>query len=270
MSSENCINISVIMAVYNGEATLPRTLESLSEQRFRNFELVAVNDGSKDTSEKILLDFARKHPRIPVRYHVQKNAGLGGARNTGMRHARGEILSLLDQDDVWYPPKLEKVAEAFEKNSEVSFLTHHLYRRVQGRITQELRCRFRMSDLFHELLFRENYFCGSAMSFRKGVIGAIGFFSEERGPFHLSEDYDYWLRAAGKGLQFLALRDILGEYVVHASNFSRNRRMMLRNEWNVVRKHFCERPEPRSLDSLHLIKRRSRILMRQALTFFNR
>lgn len=270
MSSEkNTPLLSIIMAVYNGAAVLPKTLESLLNQRFKNFELVVVNDESKDNSEQILRDFAEKNREISFQYHFQKNKGLGGARNTAMRHAKGEIFCLLDQDDIWYPAKLEKIAGTFEKQPDISFLTHHLYRRVQGNITEEIRCRFVMDDLFHQLLFRENYFCGSAMSFRKTVTDKIGFFSEERGALHLTEDYDYWLRAAGLELKFLVLEEILGEYVVHNSNFSKNRRMMLRNEWQVVLKHFHERLTRRPLDPLYLMKRRGTIFVRQALTFLS-
>lgn len=259
---------SVVIAVYNGEATLPATLESLTRQTFQNFEIILVNDASQDASEKIIREFAEKNPQLSIQYVVQENRGLGGARNTGMRRARGRYISLLDQDDLWYPAKLEKIAGAFHFHPEISFATHPLYRRVHGAITDELECHFMGEAPFRRLLFDDNHFCGSAMSFRKNVLDRIGFFSEDRRRFHLTEDYDYWLRAAALGLKFFVLEEVLGEYVVHAANFSKNRRMMLANEWRVVSQHYGQRPAPRLLDPLHLAKRRAKICARFAWSYF--
>lgn len=259
---------SVVIAVYNGAATLPATLECLARQTFKNFEVVLVNDASQDASEKIIREFAEKNPQLSIQYVVQENRGLGGARNTGMRQAKGLTISLLDQDDLWYPAKLEKTAQAFEDRPEISFVTHPLYRRVNEAITDELECGFMIENIFRRLLFDDNHFCGSAMSFRKNVLDRIGFFSEDRNRFHLTEDYDYWLRAAGRGLKFFVLEEVLGEYVVHASNFSKNRRMMLANEWRVVSQHYRTRPARRWLDPLFLAKRRAKICARYALSYF--
>lgn len=259
---------SVVIAVYNGEATLPATLQCLTGQTFKDFEIVLVNDASQDGSEKIIREFAEKNPQLSIQVVAQENKGLGGARNTGMRRARGRFISLLDQDDRWYPSKLEKTARVFESHADADFVTHHLYRRVESRITEELECRFMVENLFRRLLFDDNHFCGSAMSFRKGVLEQIGYFSEDRTRFHLTEDYDYWLRAAARGLKFFVLEEVLGEYVVHGGNFSKNRRMMLANEWRVVRQHYRERPARRLLDPLHLARRRAKIWARHAISYF--
>lgn len=256
-------DFSVVIAVYNGEETLPATLQCLAEQTHKNFEIVLVNDASQDQSEKVISDFCKRHPELPIQYHVQENKGLGGARNTGIRRAQGCFVSLLDQDDLWVPSKLEKVGQIFESRPEIDFVTHHSFRRVAGRITEELRCDFMTPDVFRKLLFMDNHFCGSAMSFRKLVVKKIGFFSEDRQQFHLTEDYDYWLRAAACGMKFHVLEESLGEYVVHKKNFSHNRRLMLLNERRVVMKHYRSRCERRWSDPFSLAARRAKMWARE-------
>lgn len=102
--------ISVIVPVYNVESYLRECLDSILQQSFRRFEVVAVDDGSTDGSPDILREFARKDPRLRV---IQRsNGGLGAARNIGVEHARGSLLTFVDSDDVLPPGALERLAIA--------------------------------------------------------------------------------------------------------------------------------------------------------------
>lgn len=236
-------------------------------QTCQDFEIILVNDGSTDSSEAVIRDFIKTHLQLRVYYFSQKNKGLGGARNSGMREASGSFLALIDQDDTWYPEKLEKVFAVFKERPEISFVTHRLYRRVNGDIREVVYSGALNGNLFRKLLFDTNFLCGCAMSFRRDVWEKIGCFTEDRTLFHLSEDYDYWLRASAAGLHFYLIQEVLGEYVEHAGNFSRNRQMMYRNEWNVVHAHYKKRPVRRLWDPFLLGKRRGKILARQTLAF---
>jgi len=256
---------SVIIPVYNGGLYLLETLECLCKQTYQNFEIVVVDDGSTDQSGEVVKNFVKTHPNIQLKYIYQKNKGLGCARNTAIKAASGPFLALIDQDDIWYPKKLEKVLAIFETQPDVSFVTHRLYRRVNGNIKEVVYTDSLNGDLFRKLLFDTNFLCGCAMSFRKEVLERIGHFTENREFFHLSEDYDYWLRASAAGLKFHLIEEILGEYTVHIGNFSNNRRMMFRNEWNVVWEHYKTRPVRKLRDPLLLGKRKGKILARQAL-----
>lgn len=89
--------VSVIVPVYRTEAYLPRCLDSLLAQDFRDFELIAVNDGSPDNSGAILEDYAARDER--VRVIRQENGGLSAARNSGIKAARGRYLAFVDSDD---------------------------------------------------------------------------------------------------------------------------------------------------------------------------
>ena len=87
------------MPVYNVERYVAAAIRSVLQQTYTNFELIIVDDGGKDASLEICRAF--KDPRI--RIISQANRGLAGARNTGIRHARGRFIALLDSDDIWLP-----------------------------------------------------------------------------------------------------------------------------------------------------------------------
>lgn len=93
--------ITVMLPVFNGEAYLQRCLDSICAQTFRDFELLAIDDGSKDRSGEMLERYARSDARVRVIH--QANAGISRARNTAVAHSQGEWLTFVDADD-WLEP----------------------------------------------------------------------------------------------------------------------------------------------------------------------
>lgn len=106
--------VSIIMPVYNAEEFLERAIDSVINQTFENFELICVNDGSKDRSLEILNEFAAKDSRIKV--ITQENAGISSARNTGLKHASGEYLMFIDNDDFYEPDMCECMVNAMAEH----------------------------------------------------------------------------------------------------------------------------------------------------------
>lgn len=97
--------ISVIIPIYNGEKWLPISLSSILEQTFSDFEILLINDGSVDASEKICQGFLKKDNRI--RYFYKKNGGVSSARNLGLEKAQGELIYFFDCDDILASDALE-------------------------------------------------------------------------------------------------------------------------------------------------------------------
>ena len=89
--------ISVIVPVYNVEKYLSKCLESIINQTYQNLEIICVDDGSTDSSPKILEEYAKKDTRIKI--ITRQNGGLSAARNTGLKNATGEFISFVDSDD---------------------------------------------------------------------------------------------------------------------------------------------------------------------------
>ncbi len=109
---------SVIMAVYNGAATIARAIESVLAQSYSPHELLVVDDGSTDGTAEAIGRFGSS-----VRYHHQTNAGVSAARNVGASMARGEWLAFLDADDWYYPDRLRLHAEWIAEDPALDFLT---------------------------------------------------------------------------------------------------------------------------------------------------
>ena len=101
--------LSVVVPVYNVENYLSKCLDSILKQTLEDIEIICVNDGSTDGSANILQDYKKKDPRIIVL--EQENQGLGAARNTGIRTARGEYIGFVDSDDFIEPTMYEKLYE---------------------------------------------------------------------------------------------------------------------------------------------------------------
>ena len=102
--------VSVITAVYNAQATLLETAESVMAQYYTNWELILIDDCSTDGSKKIMQELERSDSRIRCLYN-EKNMGVAETRNHGIREARGRYIAFLDSDDMWDVEKLSRQME---------------------------------------------------------------------------------------------------------------------------------------------------------------
>lgn len=187
--------VSVILPVYNGERFLSRTLDSIFAQTEKNWEIIAINDGSTDNSLTILEKYSKK---IPGRVQILSvtNGGVSKARNIGVSAARGNYIAFLDQDDVWAPQKLQRQLEMFSinKNLRVSFSNVNVID-INGSIIRENAFRFdekNRGNVFDHLLF-DNFIPISSVMLEKNLFMEIGGFDPQ---FSLAEDYDFLLKVA--------------------------------------------------------------------------
>ncbi|OKA33153.1 glycosyltransferase family 2 protein, partial [Bacillus cereus] len=97
--------ISIITPVYNSEKYIEFTIKSVLNQTYSNWEMLIVDDCSKDGTEEVINQF--KDPRIKYS-KLEKNSGAAVARNEALKKARGKYIAFLDADDMWKPDKLEK------------------------------------------------------------------------------------------------------------------------------------------------------------------
>ena len=132
--------VSVVMPVYNAQATMVRSIDSVLAQTHRQLELILVDDGSRDGSAAIMDAYAARDARVvAVR---QPNGGVAAARNRGLREARGTHVAFLDSDDWWEPEKLA-LQQLFHGASVAGECTARLFRR---RHVDRRRQRFHVGD----------------------------------------------------------------------------------------------------------------------------
>ena len=106
--------VSIIIPVYNVKSYLEESLDSVINQTYKNLEIIIVDDGSNDGSEKICDEYAKKDNRIKLIH--RKNGGLSAARNTGLDNMNGDYVAFLDSDDAFIPETIEKSLNAMLTN----------------------------------------------------------------------------------------------------------------------------------------------------------
>ena len=208
--------ISIVIPAYNAADHICETLDSVKAQKFREYEIIVVNDGSPDTDK---LERAIKMRLEDIIYIKQRNAGAAVARNTGIEHARGEIIAFLDADDIWQPDYL---------TSQFVFLQRHSYdmvycdaalfghRSAYRKTFMETAPSEGEPDFDAILSLRCNVITSGTMA-RKATILRAGMFENDRVK---AEDFHLWLRMAKTGSKIGYQRRILLKYRVHLNSLS--------------------------------------------------
>lgn len=192
--------VSVIMPVYNTAKYVEAAINSVLAQTYTDFELLIIDDAGSDNS----IDLCRAYDDARIKIISQHNRGLAGARNTGIRNARGQFVALLDSDDLWEPRKLEKHIEHLRgaPHIGVSFAASALIDDDGNplRIVQRPKLKnIRPQDVF----LRNPVGNGSAPVLRRAVFDEIAFLNRDRDEldyfddaFRQSEDIECWCRIA--------------------------------------------------------------------------
>lgn len=155
--------VSVIIPYYNRGDTLPRALDSVLAQTFKDLEIILVNDGTTDQSEQVVEEYIRKHPQVRFKHLTQVNMGPSEARNNGVRNARGKFVAFLDSDDSWEPTKLEIQIEYMEKNPDVAITGTNYYIVKDHKWTRyPLKSSMTEAD-YYRMLFKIVFVCTTAV-----------------------------------------------------------------------------------------------------------
>ncbi|NDE89725.1 MAG: glycosyltransferase family 2 protein [Alphaproteobacteria bacterium] len=117
--------ISIIIPTYNRANTLGNALHSLTQQSFQDFEIIIVDDGSADKTKSVIKEFQQKNLQHKIIYVSQDNQGPAIARNTGVEHARADIIVYLDSDDRLYSSALEDIAWVLKDPKVLYGITNH-------------------------------------------------------------------------------------------------------------------------------------------------
>ncbi len=131
------VKVSVVVAVFNSEQYLKKTLDSICAQTLNDIEIICVDDGSTDNSLCILQEYAKKNPRMKILRQTKASDGAALARNMGVDAAVGEFISVLDADDFFEPDMLLKAYErAKETGAEVVLFDGDIYDETLAKIRE--------------------------------------------------------------------------------------------------------------------------------------
>lgn len=190
------IMISVVISLYNKSSSIARTIQSVIDQTFQQFEIVVVDDGSTDNSAVVVESINDDR----IKLIKKENGGVCSARNRGIQEATYDYIALLDADDIWDKDYLTEIvrmisdfpeavmwginfAEVTNRNKLVRTLSTGLPDGYRGYVDDyfELAGKGRVSDLF----------CSSSVVIKKNVFEEVGFFDER---IKYAEDTDMWWR----------------------------------------------------------------------------
>ncbi len=183
-------NVSVIIPTYNRGAMLKEAVDSILAQDYRDFELIVVDDGSTDSTPKILNTYQND-----VTVIRRNNLGVSSARNAGIRAASGQLIAFLDSDDLWMPLKLSKQIEFFNANPEALICqTEEIWIRNSVRVNPKKRHK-KVSGMIFEPSLKLCLVSPSAVMMKRSLFETVGLFDES---LPACEDYDLWLRISCK------------------------------------------------------------------------
>lgn len=231
--------VSIILPVYNGEKYLSETIDSIIEQTFADWEIVAVNDGSTDNSLFVLNKYKAKL-ESKMKVINKENAGVSSARNIAMENSTGEYLAFVDADDIWLPEKLGKQVMILNKNPDVALVYTDMCAIIEGKITQIksiMKKKLYRGNIF-EPLFYFNFIPLSSIVLRKEMIENYGNFDSN---YKIIQDYDLLLRIAEDN-EIDYVDESLLLYRIHVNNISGNVEMKEKENLELIRKWIQRKP----------------------------
>ncbi|RKY28807.1 MAG: hypothetical protein DRP79_01960 [Planctomycetota bacterium] len=196
MNPHDTPTVTVIMPVYNAAKYLPDALDSLLAQTFRDFEIVAVNDGSTDDSARVLAEYAARDARIRVVH--RENGGCGAARNTGIALAKGRYIAQQDADDLSVPTRLERQAAFLDTHPDVCAAYCWTVLADESLKPELTICAPVKHAEILKILHYRNALQPNFM-IRKSALNEVGGLREA---FRYAQDYDMNLRVAEAGKVF--------------------------------------------------------------------
>ena len=219
--------VSIIIPVYNAEKFIGKTIESVLNQTYKNWEMLIFNDKSKDNSLKIIKKYSEKDERIKV-VDSKENVGVVAARNKLIEIATGEFIAFLDADDYWKQNKLEKQIKFMRKNNALISCTEYT------RVTEDEK---EINDIIikeiitYEDMLKNNYLGCLTVIYNANKLGKRYFKERKK-----NEDYVLWLEIVKETKIIFGLKENLAFYRVLPHSRSSNKIKVAKDRWEVYRK----------------------------------
>ena len=200
--------LSIIIPCYNSEATLERTLESVLNQDFQDWEAIIVNDGSTDATEEMALKWVNRDNRF--KYFSKQNEGLGKTRNFGILKAKGKYVLPLDSDNLVANDFAKEAIAILESNNEIGVV------HGDAEYFGEKSGLWKVDEFDLTRILIGNYIDACAI-YRKVLWEKVGGYAENM-PFQGHEDWELWIAFGSVGVQFKYLNKITFKYRVTSNS----------------------------------------------------
>lgn len=222
--------VSIITPVYNGEKYVSQTIESVISQSYPYWEMIIVDDGSKDRSAEIVKKYTAQDSRIKLL--SQTNAGSAAARNNGIRHAEGRYIALLDADDLWDSIFLESQLNLMkQKNAEV---VCSAYRRIDENSNEILRPQKVKPVIKLKHMQMTNHIGCLTGLYDTKRLGKVYLKEELKS---IRDDYAFWLELVQLSGKAYGNQEILASYRVLSNSTTGKKKKLIKHQFLFYHKY---------------------------------
>lgn len=198
--------VSVIIPAFNAEKYISDTINSVLGQTYSYYEIIIINDGSTDGTEKIVKQFSNR-----IIYIKQRNKGISAARNAGIRKAKGEFIAFLDADDIWMPAKLEKQIDYLNSHPDVDVVFSLAQNTLNPKADTKPTKKFPVIPAY----------VPPNCLFRRKTIDTVGLFDEK---INLGEFVDWYAKILSSGIKIGCVNSLLLLRRIHGENIGIRRK----------------------------------------------
>lgn len=218
--------VSIIMPTYNCGKFIERTIDSIINQTYDNWELIVVDDCSKDDTEKVLKKY-KKDKRINY-IKLEQNSGAAVARTESMKRAKGNYMAFLDSDDLWYPEKLEKQLKFMKDNNyDFSCTAYEQIDENDNPLNKVIKTRTKAN--YNRILLD----CPVGNSTVMYNVDTLGKFEVPN--IRKRNDDALWLQIIKKAKYIYGMEDVLMKYRIRQNSISSNKLSLVKYHWQLYR-----------------------------------
>lgn len=220
------MRVTVIIPNYNNARRLGEAIASVRAQTLTTWDIIVIDDGSRDAQavEQVVAAFC--DPRIRL-YIARRNRGAARSRNIGIRLARGDFIAFLDCDDLWAPEKLEQQLDVMRKTGAAMSCTS--YRNVDEETGKAFE-RSPMALVTYDGLLGDNCIGCSTVMVKRSVLGR-SYFPNIR----MRQDFAHWLKILQAGHEVIGLQEILTTRRTYKGSLSANKLRAVSYTWRMYR-----------------------------------
>ena len=222
--------VSIITPMYNSGNYIKETIESVLSQTYQNWEMIVIDDGSKDNGPDIVRSYVLNDSRISL--FSQANAGSAVARNNGIRRARGQYIALLDADDLWSPNFLE--SQIALMNEKQALVVHSSYRRINEK-SMEILSPYQARPIvtYKDMQMTNHIACLTGL-YDCSKYGKIYLREELKS---IRDDYAYWIDAVKLAGVAYGNPKVLASYRVMSTSTTGKKKKLIKAQFNFYYKY---------------------------------
>ena len=221
--------VSIIMPAYNIERYIEKAIRSVINQTFTDWELIVIDDGSKDSTLDIIELMVAEDERISSMPN-ETNIGVAKTRNRGIDIARGKYIALLDSDDIWYENKLELQIKKLEaEKADICYCSYAIIDEEGKKIRNDYMVSERVD--FKDML-KENHIGCSTVILSRSALDNNRFLTD-----YYHEDYVLWLDLLKSGARAVGCSDVLAEWRLIRDSRSFDKKRSANFRWKIYRQH---------------------------------